>query len=355
MTDETMIPIPNETLEAMEARVRQHLADASESVIEAAECFVRVLAAEADLSSKRDRRRLRLALEELGRIRAIFAEGEEAEADELPEGAEILAEREQGPDPVETTSQRLQRELISALPDLIRTYTGASAQGEVRLRAQRAEAVVGLTVQIRLAEAQGDEETAEALRAELRALRDGVPPGPPPSRALPVPEKPPYPGAELLVFLAAQIPFQTIEGLRWECMRMRGGGSVDVIAPRASGAERALATGIPATLLRLHTRWRFPDGATSGAAFDPLFPEEPGGPSMSYTALRDLAYLTRARLVREGKLPAEFKFLEEQPEPPAPLAAEPPPPPAPHPADPQVEAQMDELFSLHIEGIGGAL
>jgi hypothetical protein len=73
-----------------------------------------------DLASPRVRRRLRIAVEELSRIRQVFAADEGAELGEMPFTVE---DREQAPEPLETASQRMVRELVSMLPAILKVFT----------------------------------------------------------------------------------------------------------------------------------------------------------------------------------------------------------------------------------------
>jgi hypothetical protein len=88
----------------------------SEDVILAAERYVRELTAHGDLASPRVRRRLRIAVDELARIRQVFAADEGAELGEL---AFDVDDREQVPEPLETANQRMVRELVSMLPMIL--------------------------------------------------------------------------------------------------------------------------------------------------------------------------------------------------------------------------------------------
>jgi hypothetical protein len=94
--------------------------DLSEAVISAAERYVRELAKFGDLASPRVRRRLRIAVEELSRVRQVFAADEEAELGEL---SFDVNDRDQPPDLAETASQRMVRELVSMLPAILGKFT----------------------------------------------------------------------------------------------------------------------------------------------------------------------------------------------------------------------------------------
>jgi hypothetical protein len=96
------------------------LCNLSEAVIAIAERYVRELAKFGDLASPRVRRRLRIAVEELSRVRQVFAADEEAELGELPFGVD---DRDQPPDLAETASQRMVRELVSMLPAILKAVT----------------------------------------------------------------------------------------------------------------------------------------------------------------------------------------------------------------------------------------
>lgn len=172
------------------------------AVIDEAERFVRSLAATGDLASRRTRRRLAHAIAELGRIRQVFSADETAEAAELPRVrkggmAGLLApgqnpgydapipedmdddvEREQSPQYVETASQRMTRELISALPDIVRTLVGKTQADGMRAAAARAEALASLSAQVQFAATSGDAERAAVLREEMKRLAEAGPPPP---------------------------------------------------------------------------------------------------------------------------------------------------------------------------------
>jgi hypothetical protein len=94
--------------------------DLAEDVINAADRYVRDLAMCGDLASPRVRRRLRIAVEELSRIRQVFAADEGAELGELDFN---IDDREQAPELLETASQRMVRELVSMLPAILKVFT----------------------------------------------------------------------------------------------------------------------------------------------------------------------------------------------------------------------------------------
>lgn len=209
------------------------------SIITCAESYIRELASTGDLSKQRIRRRLKLAVAELTRMRQVFAANEGAESGEIKnsarmrrtliggpygqspvqyigqvssllnnpdaaleaqveapvEGADTDIEgdamRMQLPNPYETSTQRMIREVMSMAQPIVDVIMKQQEAMTLRAKVERADFVLGAITQAKLSEKEGDHERAKMFN-DLAAKFDVDGDGPVPVM-MPVPTIPPLP------------------------------------------------------------------------------------------------------------------------------------------------------------------